>query len=31
MIVEYDKQYDEDIKDLLAQLQKHISCIDNEG
>ena len=31
MIIEYDSMYDEDIKDLLVELQKHISDIDKEG
>ena len=31
MIIEYDSMYDEDIKDLLVELQKHISGIDKEG
>ena len=28
MIVEYDSMYDEKIKDLLVELQSHISDID---
>lgn len=31
MIVEYDSMYDEKIKDLLVELQSHISDIDREG
>lgn len=31
MIVEYDSMYDEEIKDLLVELQSHISDIDREG
>lgn len=31
MIVEYDPMYDEKIKDLLVELQSHISDIDREG
>lgn len=31
MIIEYDSKYDEDIKDLLLELQKHIVSIDKEG
>lgn len=31
MIIEYDSKYDEDIKDLLAELQEHIVSIDREG
>lgn len=31
MIVEYDSMYDEEIKDLLVELQSHISNIDREG
>lgn len=31
MIIEYDSMYDEDIKDLLVELQKHISDIDKDG
>ncbi len=31
MIIEYDKQYDENIKDLLVDLQCHIKNIDIEG
>lgn len=31
MIIEYDKKYDEEIKDLLVELQEHIQCIDIEG
>ena len=30
MIVEYNKQYDEDIKDLLVELQEYIVSIDKE-
>ena len=31
MIIEYDKKYDEQIKDLLVELQEHIQNIDLEG
>lgn len=31
MIIEYDKKYDEEIKDLLVELQEHIQNIDVEG
>ena len=31
MIIEYDKKYDEHIKDLLVELQEHIQNIDLEG
>lgn len=31
MIIEYDSKYDEEIKDLLVELQKHLSDIDKEG
>ena len=31
MITEYDKKYDEDIKDLLVELQEHVQSIDKEG
>lgn len=31
MIVEYNKKYDEDIKDLLVELQAHLVNIDKEG
>lgn len=31
MIIEYDKKYDEEIKDLLVELQEHIRDIDIEG
>ena len=31
MIIEYNKQYDEDIKDLLEELQIYIASIDEEG
>lgn len=31
MIIEYDKQYDEDIKNLLEELQVYIASIDEEG
>jgi ribosomal protein S18 acetylase RimI-like enzyme len=31
MIVEYDKKYDEEVKDLLVELQEHIENIDIEG
>ncbi len=31
MIVEYDSMYDEEIKDLLVELQSHISDIDRES
>lgn len=31
MIIEYDKQYDEDIKKLLEELQVYIASIDEEG
>ena len=31
MIIEYDKKYDEQIKDLLVELQEHIKNIDLEG
>lgn len=30
MIIEYDSKYDEEIKDLLVELQEHISAIDEE-
>lgn len=30
MIIEYDKEYDEDIKNLLVELQEHIKNIDIE-
>ena len=30
MIIEYDKQYDEDIKDLLVELQQHLVELDKE-
>ena len=30
MIIEYDKQYDEDVKDLLVELQEYIVSIDKE-
>lgn len=30
MIIEYNKQYDEQIKDLLVELQEHIVSIDKE-
>lgn len=30
MIIEYEKQYDENIKDLLVELQEHIVNIDKE-
>ena len=31
MIIDYDKQYDEDIKNLLEELQIYIASIDEEG
>lgn len=31
MIIEYDKKYDNDVKNLLAQLQKYIQKIDASG
>ncbi len=31
MVVEYDSKYDEEIKDLLVELQQHLSNIDKEG
>ena len=31
MIIEYNKQYDENVKDLLVELQEHIQSIDIEG
>ena len=31
MIIEYDKKYDEPIKDLLVELQEYIQNIDLEG
>ena len=31
MIIEYDKKYDEQLKDLLVELQEHIQNIDLEG
>ena len=31
MIVEYNSKYDDDIKSLLIELQKHIVAIDKEG
>ena len=31
MIIEYDKKYDEQIKDLLVELQEHIQNVDLEG
>ena len=30
-IIEYDKKYDEDIKELLLELQEYISSIDKDG
>ncbi len=30
-IIDYDKKYDEDIKNLLLELQEHISSIDEDG
>lgn len=30
MIIEYDKKYDEQIKNLLVELQEHIVCLDIE-
>lgn len=31
MIIEYNEKYNEEIKDLLVELQEHISNIDKEG
>ena len=31
MIIDYDKKYDDDIKDLLEELQIYIASIDEEG
>ena len=31
MIIDYDKKYDEDIKNLLVELQIYIASIDEEG
>lgn len=31
LVIDYDKTYDESVKDLLVELQEHISGIDQEG
>lgn len=31
MIIEYDKKYNEEVKDLFVQLQEYIASIDKEG